>query len=307
MKRTKKKRPQWWKPKDKKEGETANTASATATTTATATANTATTERPKLFCNYCKKENHTEDRCFKKQREQGTNSSSATTNVAVALLCYDSCLLTSNTESNVNSNTFVADSGASAHMVHSKHLLSNFTENEGTVKIGDNTQVESLGTGTFIGYHINAEGKEIEVQLKDVLLVPDLWVNLFSITKATSNKDCKIICEDNLITVNTNSEQIHFNKALPHGAGKIMATELYTYSECANLVLKKTTYSDLHQKLGHPHKQTVIDTAKHYGIKLHTKTDEPVCTDCAISKIRVKNFGHNDENQATSKGERNFN
>ena len=24
-----------------------------------------------LFCNYCKKENHTEDRCLKKQRDQG--------------------------------------------------------------------------------------------------------------------------------------------------------------------------------------------------------------------------------------------
>ena len=73
-------------------------------------------------------------------------------------------------------------------MVHCKHLLSNFKENIGTVKIGDNTQVGSLGTGTFIGYHINAEGKDIEVQLKDVLLVPDLWVNLFSITKATSKQ-----------------------------------------------------------------------------------------------------------------------
>jgi hypothetical protein len=222
---------------------------------------------------------------------------------AVALLCYDTCLLTTNTE-NVNMNTFIADSGASAHMVHTKSLLTNFQEKSGTVKIGDNTEVKSLGTGTFFGYHLNKEEKSIDLTLHDVLLVPDLWVNLFSITKATSAKNCQVICEDNLITVNTNSEQLHFNKSLPHGAGKIMATEFYSHTECANLVLKKTTYDDLHKKLGHPHKQAVIDTAKHYGVNLHINKDEPVCAECALSKIRVKNFGHDDENQATTKGER---
>jgi hypothetical protein len=32
--------------------------------------------------------------------------------------------------------------------------------------------------------------------------------------------------------------------------------------------------------------------------------NEPVCADCAISKISVKNFGYNEENQATRIGER---
>jgi hypothetical protein len=41
-----------------------------------------------------------------------------------------------------------------------------------------------------------------------------------------------------------------------------MATESFSSTECANLVLKKTTYADLRKQLGHPHKQAVIDTAK---------------------------------------------
>jgi hypothetical protein len=93
-------------------------------------------------------------------------------------------------------------------------------------------------------------------------------VNSFSITKTTSTKNCKVICEDNLITVNTNS---HFNKALPHGEEKIMSTEFFSNTEWANLVLKNTTYADLHQKLGHPYKLAVIDTAKYYGI-IYTST-----------------------------------
>jgi hypothetical protein len=68
----------------------------------------------------------------------------------VALLCFDSFLHTTKHGSNVNFNTFIANSGASAHMVHSKSLLSNFKEDMGTVTIGDKTELKSLGTGTFI-------------------------------------------------------------------------------------------------------------------------------------------------------------
>jgi hypothetical protein len=52
-------------------------------------------------------------------------------------------------------NTFIADSGASTHMVHSKSMLSNFQKEDGVVKVGDNSEVESEGTGTFTGYHLD--------------------------------------------------------------------------------------------------------------------------------------------------------
>jgi hypothetical protein len=173
-------------------------------------------------------------------------------------------------------------------------LLSNFQKEDGVVKIGDNSEVESEGTGTFTGYHLYKNGQQIDVTIHDVLLVPTLWVNLFSITKVTSKPNCKVICEDTLITVNSNKHKLHFTKILPHGKGKILATEFFTYSECASLVLKKTTYTDLHNKLGHPHKQAVIETAKHYGIELQTKREEPLCIECALSKIRNKSLGSNE-------------
>jgi hypothetical protein len=79
-------------------------------------------------------------------------------------------------------------------MVHSKSLLANFKKDSGKVKIGDSSEVDSEGTGTFKGYHLNKEGKQIDVTLDDVLLVPHLWVNLFSITKARSKPNYKVIC-----------------------------------------------------------------------------------------------------------------
>jgi hypothetical protein len=119
------------------------------------------------FCDYCKKNGHTEDRCFKKQREQDASPNNTETRPTanVALLCYDSCLLTTCGGESVNMNTFIADSGASAHMVHSKSLLTDFIEEEGEVKIGENTEVKSLGTGTFKGYHVNNTGEQVDVTL----------------------------------------------------------------------------------------------------------------------------------------------
>jgi hypothetical protein len=56
----------------KKASETANLTFPTAPTGfPTATANAATGERPKMICTYCKKEGHTEDRCFKKMSHNG--------------------------------------------------------------------------------------------------------------------------------------------------------------------------------------------------------------------------------------------
>jgi hypothetical protein len=118
-------------------------------------------------------------------------STYAAATAAVEFLCYDTCLLTADSK-NVNMNTFIADSGASAHMVHSKSVLTNFHEKCGTVKIGDNTKVVSLGTGTFMGYHLNKDNKNIELTLPEVLLVPDLWVDSFSITKAASANNCQV-------------------------------------------------------------------------------------------------------------------
>jgi hypothetical protein len=114
-------------------------------------------------------------------------------------------------------------------MVHSIQFLSDFQPDSGDVKIGYNKTIKSLGKGIFHGNYINSEDIQVPVTLQDVLLVPDLWVNMFSVTKAMENNKSKIICENDIITVLAkNSEQVHFNKVLPHGDGKILATEFYT-------------------------------------------------------------------------------
>jgi hypothetical protein len=96
--KNKSKRPTWYiNPERKKASETANFTFSTAPTGFPAdTANAATGRRPKTVCTYCKKEGHTEDRCFKKLRDNGITPNyptSTATAAAVALLCYDKKVL----------------------------------------------------------------------------------------------------------------------------------------------------------------------------------------------------------------------
>jgi hypothetical protein len=201
--KNKSKRPIWYKNPDQR-NQRKDTAILTVPSNDTANTVSEKGNKPKYFCKYCKKAGHTEDRCFKKRRDNGTNNPYPGTiytdkiipTANVALFCYETCLLTTNGQENVNINTFIADSGASAHMVHSKSLLKNNQEESGEVKIGDRNEIKSLGKGTIHGYYTNKDGEVITITLNYVLLVPDIWVNLFSITEATSNKDCKVVCED---------------------------------------------------------------------------------------------------------------
>jgi hypothetical protein len=136
-------------------------------------------------------------------------------------------------------------------------------------------------------------------------LIPDLWANLFSITKATSLKSCKVICEDNLITVHSPGGNIHFNTVLQHGDGKILSTDFYTsLSTMCIFIYNKSNISRPSSKIGPSTYKKVFDTAKFYGIKVQSFRDDPVCEDFAISKIRVKNLGHNDNNETNEIGER---
>jgi hypothetical protein len=75
--------------------------------------------------------------------------------------------------------SFIADSGASSHMVNSKSLLKNFVPEEGSVKVGYNRKIVSKGYGSYFGNHKNQDGEKVKVMFKRVILVPDLWINLF--------------------------------------------------------------------------------------------------------------------------------
>ena len=87
--------------------------------TAHETAHVATTSRGTLHCAYCKKDNHTEDRCFKKKKDLEEKKSGR----EMALCIYEAALIAhAKSDGLLQPYTFIADSGASSHMVYDESM-----------------------------------------------------------------------------------------------------------------------------------------------------------------------------------------
>ena len=304
LEKNKNKRPKNYKPKKKEENGEEKTAE-----TANATTNNTSVDRANLTCNYCKRNGHDEQRCFKKLRDlsnsntantttTSTPSTSTSENCDILLSTMDYCNFISVNDDKMSKYSFIADSGASSHMVYDKNLLHNFIQEEGTVKVGDNRKIISKGYGSYSGIHINKFGKKIRVFFKRVLLVPDLWTNLFSITQATSQGNTKVICEENLITVQSGETELHFNKCLTHGKGKVLAADfnqdlsLQEFDdEVANTISQRMDYKDLHDILGHANKKVIDDTARRLRVTVTGVPENIKCPECSLAKIRIRNFG----------------
>jgi hypothetical protein len=288
--KNKDKRPKFYKsPEERKksEQETANSATTNSATQATKTGNS------KYHCNYCNKDGHTEDRCFKKKAES----------TAVMLSCVSNA---KGYEKTITQYTFIADSGASSHMVNSKKHLTNIEKCNIDVKVGNSEVMKCSLKGTYEGKVIDKKGNEMILTLQDVMYVPELWVNLFSITKAIANPKVTLTTKDKLIVLKVNGNEIIFDKTLQNGSGRILAIDIIpTNTEYANVTKTENNYDFYHKALGHPNSQTVIQTANYYGITLNGDTKEP-CLECALSKAKIKNIPKTADNKAKAKGERIF-
>lgn len=183
-------------------------------------------------------------------------------------------------------------------------------EEKGKNKVGDNRLIDSYGYIRFEGIHTNKDGKTIKIKLNRAIYVPNLWTNLFSICAATSLNSTKVICEENLISVVSGDNEIHFDKVLSHGKGKVLVADFNqpnnqkSYeSEFTQSASNKMTYNELDKVLGHAIFKVIKDSASNFGITLHENECDLKCPECSLGKSRIRNFGH--EKTATSeKGEK---
>jgi hypothetical protein len=140
--------------------------------------------------------------------------------------------------------------------------------------------------------------------LSDVLVVPDLWVNLLSITKAIEQPEIKLGSHDGLITLTTTNDTITFDKVIKNGSGKLLGLDIVPRAGVAHVITDNALmeYDQVHEILGHPHQAVVKATATKMGIKL--KGIEHTCSNCAISKAKKMSVPKFNPNKATTKGER---
>jgi hypothetical protein len=101
----------------------------------------------------------------------------------------------------LTSNTFIADSAATRHMNFSLDGMVDLVPWKIKVKVGNSNEIKSTKRGTYKGLVIQKDGSKEQTRLSNVLVVPDVWVNLPSLMKVLKNNKLKLGSQGTLISL----------------------------------------------------------------------------------------------------------
>jgi len=134
-------------------------------------------------CSWCGKVGHIEKFCWAKKKGQpkvegeaanfgNSNNGGASPGICLLITQHDSDVL--------DDDIWIADSGASSHMTYSKDGMFDIEEVEEQVTLGNNHVVQGLMRGK-LQVQLDTMDDKTTVQLTNVLYVPELCYNLFSV------------------------------------------------------------------------------------------------------------------------------
>ena len=185
---------------------------------------------------------------------------------------------------------WLIDSGASSHMMKEKHVLTNFQEFEEpeNVALGDGRVVKALGSGRVQMNMLFPATEVKKAVLYDVLYVPKLTCNLFSVRAA--------VAKGNAVEFGPNNCCIWDENGKLHGMGSL-ADKLYQL-DCE---IVSTGYASVaqscsnlwHQRLGHVHESRLnkcIQNEFVRGIDIEKITELSFCEGCLAGKMCQKPF-----------------
>jgi hypothetical protein len=185
------------------------------------------------------------------------------------------------------SNTFIADSGATCHMRGSLEGMFNLKPYVTNIMVGNDEAMSSVSMGNFKGLVIKPDGSTMDLTLKDVLYIPKLMVNLFSLTKALGTKGVHLSSKGQLISLKIGTHEIFFDKVFKHGSGRLLGIEIHPNPNHIAATAQTLDINTVHNMFGHPNLQVLAATASKYGFKTTNKLD--VCSNCAVAKAKQKN------------------
>ena len=87
----------------------------------------------------------------------------------------------------IDPNMWIMDSGSTSHMRFNKTGMTNLVQWKVPITLGNIQHIYSELKGTFKGQILTEKGILISVTMDDVLYVPDLMMNLFSLIKTLKN------------------------------------------------------------------------------------------------------------------------
>jgi hypothetical protein len=98
-------------------------------------------------------------------------------------------------------NTSIADSGHTSHMRGSLEGMFDMTPYVTDIIVGNNATIKSVCKGQYKGIVLQKDGTTVDIVLQDVLYIPKLMVNLFSLTKAIEHRGVSLKSKDHILSL----------------------------------------------------------------------------------------------------------
>lgn len=185
------------------------------------------------------------------------------------------------TGSAIGDRGFYIDSGASKHMVHDPDILWNFKtyRTPTMVSVGDGREVEAIGVGM-----VKLERSDTILVLNEVLCVPDLAMNLFSVGAAEERGNevrfkkgaCRLISHGQVKATVKRKNKVYLLEGdilMPEGEHAMVSIDTW------------------HQRLVHANEATIKSMARNRSVKnldVQVKEKLSFCEGCVYGKMHNK-------------------
>jgi len=254
-------------------------------------------KKPKSFkkCLKCGKRGHLAKECWSKgsSKDEAQRGKKELSAAGTDKKSTEEYILCSTSDSKIDSNLWIADTGASVHMTPYFDKLTNVkTDNEvSKITMGNGTSEEVTISGEVVGMFQEGTNNEKLVRIRNVTYLKNGNINLFSISQMLkhgwaltgTNQGIKITKDSMVLTFGI---KVHTSK------GVLFAAKITDCSEVCGVAKQDLhpvmTADEAHEKLGHINNQAVKSTANKLGWKLTGKSS--ICEACTEGKARQKDI-----------------
>jgi hypothetical protein len=187
------------------------------------------------------------------------------------------------------------DSGSSAHMCNQRQAFITYEEFNDVhiVELGDAHCIPTHGIGSIIlCCEVNGQ---IELQLTQVLYVPDLQMNLIS-QRCLDRNGCRTIIENGIYAVyyqdveiirSTNSTDLYFaDFTVSYSQAEDVDTVMAASVQSDTVSTKSKTLYEWHCALGHTNVKNIklLGKTTSSGVHVTSGNDMPICETCILGK-----------------------
>lgn len=260
--------------------------------------------KSKFSCNYCKKPGHVKKNCFKwkgdqnKNQEKDRNSNQANvvrkidqdpSDMHKTSFCF------ANFEKRFVKNWFV-DSGATNHMTADSRFFSTIEQHNSPIHLADGNLIKAVGIGNGNFNAVDDKGNPINIEIRDVLYVPELSGSLVSVKQLTQ-KGLKVIFDENMCRIMEGKNTIAVARLNDSNLYQLIESD--TAGVANNFQHNENCIHTWHKRLGHREVnaiQQMCDQNLAHGIEMKSCGIKEVCECCLKGKMCRRPFPESKSN-----------